>query len=443
MFKILGIFLIVISACSSLVAQRLLSLTEAIELGLSSNFDIEVENLNREIAKNNNNWAEAGRFPSVTINIAQDNTISDNNNPAAFLQGRTLSNSLNPQVIARWMLFNGFAVNINKNRLEALEKQSEGFSSIVVENTVQAIILGYYNVLVEQEKLQVLKDVLKLSKDRFEYVQTKVSMGSAITFDALQAKTAYLSDSSIFVIQDLNHKNSVRNLNLIMAQDIESTYTFTDSLSPILNDYDFDELYTRMSSSNSNLKTQYINQELLRLDVSESNTALYPRLDLSLGASYNTNRADLSNAKFLTGESGPGNVKSSTINYFANFTISYNLFDGGRVKRQINNSRIRERIGSIQTNELKLSLRNDLLINYEFYQLRKNLYSISEENLKASQLNLQIAEDKFKGGTINSFDFRNVQIEYLNVALSNLEAVYNLIDSNTTLLRLTGGILSN
>ncbi|MDQ3534372.1 MAG: TolC family protein, partial [Bacteroidota bacterium] len=179
------------------------------------------------------------------------------------------------------------------------------------------------------------------------------------------------------------------------------------------------------------------------LDVSQSNTALYPRLDLSLGTTYNLNRQDLSNAIFVTGDRGPGNVQASTLTYFANFTLSYTLFDGGRIKRQIENSRIRERIGQLTTNDMKLSLKNDLLMNYDFYNLRKQLYTISEENIKTSELNIQLAEDKFKSGNISSFDFRNVQIEYQNIALNNLQAIYNLIETNTNLLRLTGGILAN
>jgi outer membrane protein TolC len=424
-------------------AQKSLSLSEAIELGLASNFNIQIENLNLDVAKNNNNWAEAGRYPSLTFSLAQNNSITDINNPASFLQGNIISNSLNPQVIANWMLFNGFNVKINRDRFEALERQSSGFSSIVVENTVQAIILAYYGVLLEQERAAVLKDVMKLSKDRFDYVQLRVSMGNSVTFESLQAKTAYLSDSSNYILQQLNYKNAVRDLNLLMGQEIDINYIFTETLQPDMHNYSFEDLFEKMASNNNNLKNQYVNQELLRLDVSQSNTALYPRVDLSLGTTYNLNRQDLSNAIFVTGDRGPGNVQASTLTYFANFTLSYTLFDGGRIKRQIENSRIRERIGQLTTNDMKLSLKNDLLMNYDFYNLRKQLYTISEENIKTSELNIQLAEDKFKSGNISSFDFRNVQIEYQNIALNNLQAIYNLIETNTNLLRLTGGILAN
>jgi outer membrane protein TolC len=54
---------------------------------------------------------------------------------------------------------------------------------------------------------------------------------------------------------------------------------------------------------------------------------------------------------------------------------------------------------------------------------------------------MEIATNKFKAGAINSFNYRDIQLIYANAALRRLRAVYNLIDSNTRLTRITGGFL--
>ena len=56
--------------------------------------------------------------------------------------------------------------------------------------------------------------------------------------------------------------------------------------------------------------------------------------------------------------------------------------------------------------------------------------------------NLEIAQDRFKAGTINSFNYRDIQLVYLNAALAKAEAVFNLIDTQTELMRLTGNIVA-
>jgi outer membrane protein len=54
---------------------------------------------------------------------------------------------------------------------------------------------------------------------------------------------------------------------------------------------------------------------------------------------------------------------------------------------------------------------------------------------------MSIADEKFRTGAISSFEYRDIQLIYLNSALRRLEAIYDLIGSRTALTRLTGGFL--
>jgi outer membrane protein TolC len=67
---------------------------------------------------------------------------------------------------------------------------------------------------------------------------------------------------------------------------------------------------------------------------------------------------------------------------------------------------------------------------------------VADVSLETAQLNLDLSTERFKNGTINSFNFRDVQIQFINSEFNRLEAVYNLIDSHSELLRITGGIIS-
>ena len=71
----------------------------------------------------------------------------------------------------------------------------------------------------------------------------------------------------------------------------------------------------------------------------------------------------------------------------------------------------------------------DLVSSYETYTMRQNLYNISELNLEAAELNLQLGEERYRYGSINSFDYRDLQINYLQTALNNLQSKFDLLDS--------------
>ena len=257
-----------------------------------------------------------------------------------------------------------------------------------------------------------------------------------------KTKNAYLTDSSNYVLQQLNHQNAQRTLNLLMAEDLQTQYVLQGSLDSDIQVYDYRELYDRMTADNANLRNQFINQELLRNSVRQNRAARSPSLDLNLGYSYTRNWQDLSEANFGA-DSGPDEIiKSATTNYFANFTVGFTIFNGGRIKRGIKNAYIQETLGQLQTEDLKLSLHNDLLTAYDRYNVRVRLLSISAENEQNASLNLELSAERYKNGTINSFDYRDIQINYLQAALSHLQAKFDLIQTNTELLRLTGGILS-
>ena len=430
-------------------AQDSLSLSDAIQVGLAENFGIRIEQQNVEIAENNNTWGAAGRWPTITLGISQNNNFRDVQNAANPFQptGLTISNGLGPSVTVNWVLFDGLRVLANRERLQLLERLSRGNARVVIENAVQGIITQYYLVQLEQERLSVLQKVFNLSRDRYEYVKLQSELGSAVTFDVLQQETAYLTDSSNLVTQEITAINARRNLNILLGQEVGERYVLTDSLEVTPNDYAVEDLYDRMIASNSNLRNQYLNLEIAQTDTRLAKTELYPRLSLNVNGSYDLSRQDLSQANFPTNPNGGGNERAlitnqTTSNYAAGLAINYLLFDGGRVRRAIENSYIQQQISQLQIDELKLTLRNDLVATYDLYNVRQKLLDIAQQSVASADLNLTLAEERFRNGTINSFDYRDIQVAYLNAALNYLQAEYNLIESEATLLRLTGGITS-
>jgi len=428
------VILMVTGLSSQVTAQERISLSSAIKIGLENNFQIRISRKDIEIAENNNSWGLAGRFPTVTLGISQANLFNDMDSlTVPGERTEFLTNSIKPNVNLNWILFNGFSIGITKEKFELLEKISNGTSAVVVENTVQAILLSYYRVLLEQEKLQILDEVLTLSSDRYDYELARKEIGSAVTFDVLQAKIAYLNDKANRLGQEMNLKSAQRTLNLVLGQPADREYLLTDTFKPQTVKFDLTVLKQKILSENKTLKNQLINQELLRNDISLSRSGRYPTLSLNMGAEYTLSR---------TTYEGLDPADTDSYNFYANFSISYSLYAGGNIERSIVNSKIKEAIGSLAIEEMKLSLINQLKTTYEFYNLRKELLIVAEESVESARLNLQISGEKFRAGAINSFNYRDVQLIYLNSAFARLQAIYNLIDSHTELMRLTGGIIT-
>lgn len=445
------VFVISFFTCFSvLTAQESLSLSQAIELGLNNNYDIVIVNKNVEVAENLNTQGQAGRFPSLTLNLSQPNTASDQVVTASPFQpqGIIISNSITPQLSLNWQLFEGFKVNINKQRYEKLQLESEGNASIVVSNTIQAIVLGYYLTSLERERLDVYQKTLKLSRDRYNYVKLKKDYGSAITTDLLLEEGNYLTDSVNLINQELAYRAAIRSLNQLLAnEDLDKSYTLTDTIDIQVEKYDLNELEKKMLENNADLMTKYLSQSVVKHDMELARSERYPKLSLNANASNNWGRVDQSQAEFFDFSTqsftpGPTEILSSENRTYAlNFSLTWNLFNGRRINTAIKNAMIREDIGNIEIDRMTLSLRKDLRSDLDNYSVRQQIHGINSRKLEAAELNLQISGDKFKLGAINSFDFRTVQVNYLTSALQELNSRYGLLESKIALMRLTGTIL--
>ncbi len=426
-------FILLLNIPLMVSAQEELSLSDAISIGLENNFQIRIFENTVEIAQNNSTWGTAGLFPTISLGINQINRFDNTNNqlnPDERLKFYT--NSIAPYVDLKWNLFSGFSVHITKDKLAALEAFSEGNAVIVVENTIQGIILAYYNTLLQLETLKTLDELKQLSRDRYNYVNYRKELGTAVTYDALQAKNAYLDDSTNYLLQQLNVENAFLYLRLLLGEESSVDYSLTDEFTVVEQKFQLDSLLVQMKSDNSNLRNQYINQEILKKDVQLARRVSYPYLNLNAGLDHFNTRMNIVDGN----TTWPNNLA-----YYVNFSLGFNLSNGGNVRRVIQNAKIQEEIGFLEIAELEINLSNQLKNAYDLYNIRRQLYEVSLVNVESAKLNLEISTDKFRSGAINSFNFRDVQIIYLRASVSRLQAIFNMIDSHSELLRLTGGII--
>ncbi len=430
--SILAIVVQTLFSFQSLFAQQLLSLSDAIQRALKNNYQIQIASINTQIADNNNSWAAAGALPSLNLNIVDNNRLQKIDNPASFINGDVRTIGINGQVEMQWVLFNGFKTYINKSRLDALHEQTEGKELIVIQNTIQAVILAYYDALIEQEKLKSLEITLKLSDDRYNYLKSKREIGAAATFDVLQTEIAYQNDRQNYLLQDLNLKNTQRQLALLLGEDVNSYYVLTDELKIEKKDFSYDVLKQQLDTGNTQLKNEYINQIILRKQFESERSNMMPRLALNMGTSQLQTNFKLNDFP---------ERKGSQVEYYANFSLSFNLFNAGNVRRNMKNAQLQAQIGQITLSEMKQTLNNRLATELDMYNMRKNLLELAENIQSNSKLNLSIAEEKFKNGTLTSFEFRDIQLNALRSEINRLDALYNLIASETELMRLTGAIM--
>ena len=433
--------LIIIAFLSSFSAlgQDSLSLKKAIEIGLQKNFDIQLTQKNVAINQIMNSWGEAGSLPQININIGQNNSISDQrNNPITIAPYLFQSNDVSGNLALNWTIFNGFGIQANKNKLEQLQIQSENTATLAIENTIHGIILSYYQAKMQKEQLNLIFNLIQLSKEKYDQQVLKSNLGVGVKFELLQYENNLLADSSSFYLQELAFRNSIRNLNLLMGVDIEKEWILSSEIKPELNDKDFNTLKNEMLANNTNIKNQFLNISLNQQDISIAKSSFYPNINLNAGTNTSTGILSTNDANAPI-----DNTPIRNLNYYAKFTLNFRIFDGGKLRRAIKALEIQNEVNQIQLEQMQQQLILELSNTFALYQTRKKIFELNKKAFIASKENLEIARFKEKTGLINSFNFRDIEMNYLSSGVNLYQSSFDLLESNATLLKLTGKIIQD
>jgi outer membrane protein len=440
--KTTSIFFTVFVLFSGLRAQESLSAQQAVFNALENNFDILISEKQEEIATKNNAWSEAGLFPTVSLQIGQNNTVQDNsNNPFAFTKGVILSQGLSPSLVANVNLFSGFQVKMSKQRLEQLEEQSKGNTAVVVEALIQDVLNTYYSALLQKERRDLFENLMRYSSRRLQYNEIKNQYSANNSLELLQLKNQYLTDSTNFLLQDLLFDNSLRNLILLMNNSSDSTLEelpeLTDKLDFLLSEVDPAEVQKQLMENNQNLKNQFMALELQKTNVDFQRSFLYPTLSLNLNASPSYGQF-----RQLSGgdPSGPQKLNTQSLSYGGNFSLRYNIYNNWKSKRAVEIAKIQTEIGGMNIEKLKNTLSMNMTNQLNLFQIRKNLVNVSSENLEYATKAYELAQKRFDLGSVNSIDLIVFQTNYQNTLLQHYENLFNRLDTYLEIYRLSGNL---
>ncbi len=434
------IFLItVLALCSIAFGQKELTLDQAINIGLENNYNIKIDELNIKIAQNSDNWAIAGKYPTVSAGLGGNLNATSESNRASFLRGEYINMSLSPSVNLNWNLYNGGLVNYQKDRLQTNVMLQNSFRSLDIATTIRDIQQNYFSVLLEENRLAVLKEVLNLSNDRLAYEEIRKEFGQGNTFNILQFKDALFADSVSVVLQ--TNGVAIAKRQLMRSMNVKNVevqyYEFTDELATSLETLDKEKIKGDLLANNPNIKRLEINRQLAVINSNITKTRNLPTVSLSTGLTGNFAGLQIFGENPDTGDSYPF-LKGNTYRWNTSINVNYLLYDGGVRNIDQQNAILQEEIANFDILETTAALTTQLDILFDNYATQLQQVAILDQQLENSVANMAIAEERLKAGAITSLDYRNIQLAYLNISLNRLNAIYNLLSIKADIAFLVG-----
>lgn len=425
-------FFLFIFSGGFLYAQQLLTVGEAVEIALENNYGIKLAKNNLKIDQNSVSWGNAGILPRIEANITDNNSIQNlsqtRSDGSDVERSNAKNNSLNYGVRMDWTLFNGFGMFARYDQLKQLEALGEVQLKQTILDRVSNTMIIYYELVQQKQELAAMDSTLVISQQRVELAENRFTIGKASKLEVLNAQVDINTDKTLYARQMERYAHTKIRLNEILARDPKTDFTVVEFML-VDESLSLPDLETLAKEQNPDLQAQLINKRIAELEFKRVRASRYPTIVGTTGYTFSESESSLG---FTTSSSAQG------FNY--GISASVNIFDGFNQKRNEQAAKIQLENTEIAIKQQAQTLQSQLEMAYQTYRTNVSLIGVEESNQTIARENMDITVEKFRIGTISTFEFRTAQLNYINAKVRFSEATYQAKLSEIMLKQLAGNL---
>lgn len=296
---------------------------------------------------------------------------------------------------------------------------------IEVENLVMRVCSEYYNIIVQQKRLESTLMSLSLSKLRYQNAEEKYLLGVISGLDLQQAKIDLNADSSYVLTQyETVNSSYIRMTNLLNAgHDLTFNIRDTIILAPQMN---VDSLRKLTLEFNNQLILARQGEKLSDYDLKTVRAQRYPTVNFNAG--YNLTHYDYPVTDTYYSSTGPS----------WGLNMSWSIFSGLETQRKISNAKLDIENSKLAYLDIENEILGELDLLYNSYRNNITVTYFETESAKVARKSLEIAMERYRLGSLSGLEFREYQNKYLDAINRRLTALYQAKVSEIGLRLLSG-----
>ncbi len=433
-FTSLGILLL---HAENSMAQKMLTVDEAIATALKNSFDIQLVRNDSVAYALDKSYAKAAFLPRV--NGSTGLVFNNNDQKQKFSDGTERqrngirSNNLSAGVQLNWTLFDGYKMFATRDKLGEFVKLGELNIKNQMVTSIAAVINNYYNIVHQKQQQKAIEDQMSINEERVKLADRKLSVGLGAKPELLQAKVDLNAQKADRLKQQTLIAQLKEQLNQLMNVPLNTPYDVADSII-INNNIVLGELMSGVEATNPSLLLTKKNIDIAQLTLKEKKADKYPVL--SFNSAYNYSRTD---NKAVVNQFTPLFNRNNGFNY--GLGISIPILNGFNVKRQIQQAQLDIDYLNLAYQKQKSQLDEGITNAFKDYEMQKQTLALEEENILLAKENVMIALERFRLGVSTYLELRETQKSLEDAYNRLLAARYNTKLAETTLLQLKGDLV--
>jgi outer membrane protein TolC len=376
--------------CStSISAQRILTVEEAVATALQNNYDIQLSRNDSIVAALDYSYRNVVFLPTLNGSAAMSSVTNNQKlkfvkrsggGDSAVNRDAVKTDNVNYSANLNWILFDGLKMFTTRDK--ALEFLNLGTLTIKdqVVNTIATVVSTYYDIVRQKQQIRAIDEQIVLNDERVRLAQYKLDIGTGAKPDLLQSKVDLNAQKALRLQQET--QIDVLKEQLIQAMNTTSREVFdvSDSI-PINQAITLGQIQNSIEQTNPGLLIAQKNVDISRLIVKERKADRWPIISFNSSYLFNQNNNNIAvniNQPFFTQNKG--------INYGLSATVPiFNRLNNRRLIQQAElDTRYLQLVYQSQRSVLNLNVINAYK-NYdtqkERWHLKKKTYSLQRKTL--------------------------------------------------------------
>jgi outer membrane protein len=440
--------------------ENRVTLQEAIDFALKNNLSVKQNSLQVEQGINTLEQSKWAKYP--TINGGANFNLYSGRNINPYTNGIITSTvgSNGYGVSSGVTLFDGYqtrnGIALNQLNLEASKLDLQNMKNQITLN----IVVGYLNVLSQEDLLEVAQRQVDVTKTQLERTQKLVNAGSLPETNLFDIK-AQLANDELSVV---NAENAIVSAKLTLRQlmnsatDREIEVVRVEVPNPNIQPYPNSpaEIYEIAQSFLANVQAADMRVKASQKSVDIAKGLKMPVVTASanLNSNYSTaaQKANVTQS-IVEQEAGYVNVSGTRypviayvptsqvtqekIRYFnqlsgnSNASLGLNvripIFNGYSTKFRLTTAQINQKQSEIQADNVRLLLRQDIDQAYVNFTNSTKRYTALGKQVTALEESFRAAEAKFNVGSLNALDYSISKTNLDRARINQIQAKYDYI----------------
>ncbi|MCX6149081.1 MAG: TolC family protein [Ignavibacteriales bacterium] len=427
---------------NNIVAQKKLSLDEAITIALNRNTNAVKSENNLKSTEASLKTAYGDFLPTLNVNTGWGwQRVSDDGgktqidyfgNAQVIGPSQTDSRSFSFGMNGNVTLFDGLAniltVNQRKNNLAAARFDLDKLKQDIILQTI-----NYYVAIVNGEKLlKFQEEDLKYNNSMLDKIKEMFDL-KMITISDVYSQEVQAANSELVYLQTKNNyeKSKISLLNYL-SMDVAENYSFelngTKLLDTLDIDRDLDNLYKEAIASRNDYQSQILKLKSSQYQLSISKGDLLPQLNGNYG--------------FSTNAIQPGDLFSRRV-YSVGLSLSLPIFSHWSTDYSIQLAKVQIENSQEDLSALERQIKSEVKNSILDLQTAKKQLDVSDKAVKSAEANWIIKKEAYTLGSATYIDLQQIYRDYLQAQNNKINQEQNYLIKQFTLKNALGKLTTN